>query len=276
MALSGLASLGFKKAKATLSGWLSGSRKRESGLLLGGGLSLLALVVALTPASLLYLIALFAHKSLYFANSVRLVSGRNMKIMRRRFNTYLFCLCFALGIAQGAEPAPDTGSTNAPPKTADEKKKEEKKKKKKKEKSTIRVHVEMARDGSERTRQIPVLRDKSMMISIDAESFLDESHLVESKVISTPGGPEIELQFNSIGRTLLENTTAANRGRRLAIYTDFDKEHRWIAAPVITKLLSNGILRFTPDATQEEAERIVRGLNTVAEVKEKKKKKDDL
>ena len=41
-------------------------------------------------------------------------------------------------------------------------------------------------------------------------------------------------------------------------------EARWLAAPRISQRIKDGVLVFTPDATREEAERIVRGLNNVA------------
>ena len=35
---------------------------------------------------------------------------------------------------------------------------------------------------------------------------------------------------------------------------------RWLAAPVFTKRITDGVLVFTPDCTREEADRIVKGL----------------
>jgi hypothetical protein len=48
-------------------------------------------------------------------------------------------------------------------------------------------------------------------------------------------------------------------------------ESRWLAAPVIPRRISNGVLTFTPDASREEADLIAIGLNNVA-----KKVQDDL
>ena len=41
-------------------------------------------------------------------------------------------------------------------------------------------------------------------------------------------------------------------------------ENRWLAAPVIPSRIGNGVLTFTPDASREEADQIVLGLNNVA------------
>ncbi len=235
---------------------------------------LLALVVGLAPTPFLNLVALFAHNSLYFAISVRLVSCRNMKIHCGTFNTYLLCFCFCLlGLASSAEESsPSTVKTNATQK-ADAAKAEQKKKKRKKEVVTVRVHLEVNKDNSGRNREVSVLRSNPMRVNVDKVPVADETNLAEAKMIETPGGVELELQFDSQGRTAIENYTAANRGRHFAIFCDFGEQHRWLGAPVITRLISNGIIRFTPDASQDEVDRIVEGLNRLAQVK--KKKKDD-
>jgi hypothetical protein len=61
----------------------------------------------------------------------------------------------------------------------------------------------------------------------------------------------------------LDTVTTANKSKRIAILAIFP-EKRWIAAPLINQRNASGVLTFTPDATREEAERIVRGLNNVA------------
>ena len=53
----------------------------------------------------------------------------------------------------------------------------------------------------------------------------------------------------------------------IAIFSQFGeemKDYRWLAAPVINRRISDGVLVFTPDATREEAEEIALGLNNVA------------
>ena len=73
----------------------------------------------------------------------------------------------------------------------------------------------------------------------------------------------IFVQFDRRGTWLLEQYTTANRGRRIAIMSQFGQV-RWLAAPKISKPITDGTLVFTPDATREEADRIVRGLTNVA------------
>ncbi len=197
-----------------------------------------------------------------------------MKIRYQTFNIYF--LCFLLGPLVLSQDLLQAGPTNsaASPKASEAKQDSTgaAKKKKKKPMSTLRVHLETPKDGTGRTAEISVLRSSPMVLTIDKEPILDQSRLIDARVVEGLGGAEIELQFDSQGRTLLENYTAANRGRRLAIGSDFDKQRRWLAAPKIARLLSDGMLRFTPDASPEEIKVLVQGLINMAEIKKKKDK----
>lgn len=82
----------------------------------------------------------------------------------------------------------------------------------------------------------------------------------------------IRIIFDSTGTILLDELTTSNKGRHIAIFCQFG-DIRWIAAPLITQKNLNGVFVFTPDATREEAERIVRGLNNVAKAVQPKKEK---
>ena len=69
------------------------------------------------------------------------------------------------------------------------------------------------------------------------------------------------------GKWLLEQKTTTNPGKHIAIFAEWGKklkESRWLAAPVIPRRISNGVLTFTPDATREEMEQLVLGLNNLA------------
>ncbi|HAM72549.1 MAG TPA: hypothetical protein DCM86_12980 [Verrucomicrobiales bacterium] len=195
-----------------------------------------------------------------------------MKICRNPFNIYFLCLGLVVTpFTAGAAESPKGGAqTNESAKVADPKAKP---KKRKKETVTIRVHVEALVGGTTPGTPVTVLRSNPMVVNVEKDPVVDESRLEEARLIDGPGGPEIELQFDSQGRTMLGNYTAAHRGQRLAIYSDFGKDHRWLAAPVITRIASNGTIRFSPDATLDEAQRIVENLNRQAGVS--KKKKDD-
>jgi preprotein translocase subunit SecD len=96
-------------------------------------------------------------------------------------------------------------------------------------------------------------------------------------VVDDPlGGFEFTIQFDRQGTRLLEQYSTASKGKRIAVFSYFGNpkepgkgEVRWLAAPVVRERITDGIFTFTPDASREEAERIARGLNNVARVKEK-------
>ena len=138
-----------------------------------------------------------------------------------------------------------------------------KKKKEDKEASTLRLHVAVYPDGSGRSMMVPIYREAPTMVNVEKAPILNEGDLAQAAVTNTLGGFSILLQFNERGTRILEMTTVANRDQRLAIFSQFG-DARWLAAPVMTQVIVNGVLVFTPDATRAECERIVRGLNNVA------------
>jgi hypothetical protein len=134
--------------------------------------------------------------------------------------------------------------------------------KRKKELSSLLIHVE-AVPGSSGSIVISIFRSSPMKMSIQRDPILDEGNVASAMVVDQPGGFALEVQLNRRGRWVLERTTVTDRGRHLAILSNFGQE-RWLAAPLITAKISDGKLVFTPDCTREEAERIARGLNNQA------------
>jgi hypothetical protein len=168
-----------------------------------------------------------------------------MKMPRPGFNIYLLLLVISLAAAC---------------KTPEERKKS-------KEASTLRLYLETSRDGSDHTSGVPIYRENPTRVRIDREPFLTEADLESAAVVDMRGGFAIQAQFNGHGALVLEGVTVAHKGQRIAVQSYFG-ESRWLAAPVITRRITNGELTFTPDATREEADRIVRGLtNVVAKIK---------
>ncbi len=117
--------------------------------------------------------------------------------------------------------------------------------------------------------------------------FLTEEDISHARLVDNPDGTfEIQVTFNDHGSLLLDMNTSSNRGKHLIIFCHFPpkgwKEPKdtgtdsaeppkpgqprisgWLAAPLIQSGLSNGSLKFTPDASHDEADRIVRGLNNM-------------
>ena len=133
---------------------------------------------------------------------------------------------------------------------------------KKKEVSTLHFHLEVTPDGTDTNAPVPIYRAAPIFVNVQKQPFLNEGSIVKASVVDVMGGFAIFVQFDRQGTWLLEQYSVANRGRRIAIMSQFG-EVRWLAAPVMTKPITDGTLVFTPDATHEEADRIVRGLTNV-------------
>ena len=170
-----------------------------------------------------------------------------MKIKFARFNIYL---CLSLGLMWlGAGCQSD----------------------KKKDVTTLELHLEVNKDGSEDNVTVPIFRDHPIFVNMDKEFFLDGVDVSEAKVVDDLGGFKIRLQFNWRGTLVLDSATTANVGKRVGVVCHFGQT-RWVAAPVIRKQIADGVFEFTPDASREEAEKIVKGLNDVAADLKKKDK----
>ncbi|MEO6035511.1 MAG: hypothetical protein ABIQ35_09670 [Verrucomicrobiota bacterium] len=169
-----------------------------------------------------------------------------MKIRLLAFNTYLLAAALLLGC-----------------KTPQEKREAAESKKQKKELSTIRFHLEAEGDSSGRAEPVPILRAAPVLVNVIKDSFLDERDVLKATLVDADGGFSIRVQLDDHGGFVLDTVTTSNKGKRLAIMTEAT-DRRWLAAPVITRRITDGVITFTPDATREESLRIVRGLNNTS------------
>ncbi len=186
-----------------------------------------------------------------------------MKIQAKSFNIYLLLVTLALVGCASPSANKDKSHTAAT--------KEGDKRKPKKEFATLRFHLETNLDGTQKTRSVPIYRANPIYVPIEELVFLDEGSVEKASVADFGGNYVIQLVFNRHGAFYLDTLTTSNKGKRLAIYCEFGEskdvvEKRWLAAPVIETRNATGMLTFTPDATREEAERIVNGLNNVAKI----------
>ena len=143
---------------------------------------------------------------------------------------------------------------------------------KNKEISTLRLHLEVNPDGTDRNKPVPVYRASPVMISVERTPFLHEANVTKAELVDATGGFAIQIQFDRQGAWLLEQYSTAHKGKRFAIFSQFGEtaaQCRWLAAPLVSRNITDGLFVFTPDATREEAERIVAGLNAVAKKLEK-------
>lgn len=168
---------------------------------------------------------------------------------RGRFNIYLVCVLTALAFC-GCQ--------------AD---KQDKEKEDEKEYATLKIHMEVPRDMMDFSKQVPIFRQRPVLVNVDKDPFLTEAYVSGAKIVDAPGGWELQISFERRGKWLLEQQTTTNPGKHIAIFAEWGKglkESRWLAAPVIPRRISNGVLTFTPDATREEMEQLVVGLNNLA------------
>lgn len=173
-----------------------------------------------------------------------------MKIWRTSFNIYLLSL--AMAVLAGCAGGGAGKSTTKPGKKASTK-----------EASTIRFHYVMNPDGTPRCQPISVYRASPMTFYVDSTPFLWEAYVTRASVTTNFGTYGLRLEFERQGAIALQTFTAHFKSRRIAIRSDFG-ESRWLAAPIVTEIITNGVYEFTPDASHDEMERIARGLNTLA------------
>ena len=141
----------------------------------------------------------------------------------------------------------------------------------KKELSAVRLFIEVNSDGAGDSKAVPIYRASPVLVNVETSPFLDERDVEKAAVIDWMDGFAIHLQFNEHGKLVLENTTLSNPNRRIAVLAEFG-ESRWLAAPLVSRPITDGTFSFTPDTTREEAERFVRGLNNdAAEIKKNSK-----
>lgn len=152
--------------------------------------------------------------------------------------------------------------------------KSSKNKDKKKEMAFIELHLEVTPDGISETKTATVNRREPFKLTVETDPFVDTAYVTDATLLDEGTDMfSIQVKFNWSGSMRLDTYTTANRGKHIAVYSTFGDKHnsRWLAAPVIRQRISDGTFTFTPDASHEEAEAIVKGLKNAAE----KMKKDD-
>ena len=133
----------------------------------------------------------------------------------------------------------------------------------------LTLTVESTREAPDRGEAISVFRANPVTLNVQKSALLNETHVQEARLDDSFAGFTLVIQLTSMGGHLLEQCTARYPGRRFPIAVQFGKndkamQMRWLAAPMFNRRITDGILAFTPDASREEAELIVRGLNNTA------------
>ena len=145
-----------------------------------------------------------------------------MKIHRTRFNIYLCLLTVAFGIVgHAANSAPAQNAPKPKPTAAEEAKRKAEEKKHRKEASTIRFHVETSSLGGERSQEVSVLRSQPIKLWVERDPFINEGNVVHASVEEQNEAFSISIKLDRRGIWMLENITASNAGKRLAIRSRF-------------------------------------------------------
>jgi hypothetical protein len=142
--------------------------------------------------------------------------------------------------------------------------------------SAVRVHLEAPVSVPGKTRTVTVLRDTPVIVTVDIDPILTEQSLISAGLVETPGGFAVRLQFSETGGWMLEQATAGNPGKHLVIFGQWGEkmsEGRFLAIPLITARNPTGLLSFTPDASREEVQQFVDGLNNVVRLMHPAQKK---
>lgn len=163
-----------------------------------------------------------------------------MKVLARQFNLYLALAAVLCGCQTGRQEQPV---------------------------AALRVHLEAKANAAGTARTVSVLRSDPVLVTIANDPVLTEANIVAARVVDTPGGFALQIHFDENGAWLLEQCTAANPGRHLAIFGQWGAKpptSRWLAVLLIRHRIGNGVLTFIPDASRAEAEQLAAGLNAAA------------
>lgn len=132
--------------------------------------------------------------------------------------------------------------------------------------SALRVHVQVPRRTTT-SAAISVIRANPVLITVSEEPILTESDVTGARVINSEGGFALQIGFDEQAAWILEQYSAANPGKHFAIFGQWGEstnDARWLAVPLITQRISDGVLTFTPDMSRAEADQFVLGLNNDA------------
>jgi preprotein translocase subunit SecD len=135
--------------------------------------------------------------------------------------------------------------------------------------AALRIHLESESTAAGVNKNIAILRSQPVMLNISTEPILTEADVLGARLIDAYGSFSVAVTFEETAGWKLEQYTSANPGKHLAIFGQWsDKlaDGRWLAAPLITRRMAGNTLVFTPDASREEAEKLVNGLNLIGKV----------
>jgi hypothetical protein len=137
--------------------------------------------------------------------------------------------------------------------------------------ATLRFYLETNAHQPDQSSTVAVNRSHPVAFTIQKVPCLTEANIRQAKVLDGQAGFELQVQFDKDGTILIEELTAGNPEKHFVIFSQFPtppeyklNQGRWLAAPLISAKITDGVFKFTPDATHQEAEWITLGLGHVA------------
>jgi preprotein translocase subunit SecD len=141
--------------------------------------------------------------------------------------------------------------------------------------ASLRLHLENRAQLPGVGKTVSVIRANPVLVTINEDPVLTEASIVRANLLDTPVGYAVEVKFDETGTYTLEQYTSAYEGKHFVIFGQWSENStnsRWLAAPLITHRIVNGVFAFTPDASHEEAKQLVLGLNNMAKTIAKENK----
>ncbi len=141
--------------------------------------------------------------------------------------------------------------------------------------TTLWLHLETSAYSPD-TNHVMAVQIAGANLRCDSRPFLTEADVQGAAIVPAPeGGQSLRIEFSDHGRMVLDALTSQHRLQRILVFTQFglvykssksktQVKKRWLAAPRITRRITDGVAVFTADATPEELDQLVLGLNNVA------------
>jgi hypothetical protein len=177
-----------------------------------------------------------------------------MNFYARSFNLYLLLLAVTLAAATGCQSDKDKAAKHL---------------------ASLRIHLENRAQLPGSGKTVSVIRANPVLVTINEEPVLTEAGIVRADLLDTPVGFAVQVKFDEEATLTLEQYTSAYEGKHFVVFGQWSEDStnsRWLAAPLITHRIMNGVFAFTPDASHEEARQLVIGLNNMAKKIAKEKK----
>jgi hypothetical protein len=150
-------------------------------------------------------------------------------------------------------------------------------KKQKEKAAAIRIHTEARASVPGQTQTISLMRAMPVEVTVDVEPVVTEGNVLAARLIESEGGYAVLVRFDESGGWALEQATSRYPGKHLVIFGQWGEkvsEGRFLAAPLITRRNATAEISFTPDASREEMQEFVDGLNNLSRLLHTPQKKE--